>query len=591
MRIDRSIRLALLALFVFTSLASAQPAARSAPAALQMIEVAERGGQILSFRHLAGATVVELRGTKIEPQASARMKIQSRPGFLELDINRGDIKGLVPARRFGKDFLTYVVWGVSVDGAAMNLGEITFDQSGPISINITTPYQTFWLMVTAEPDFAVNDPSPVVVMYSINQDNIVTANKALAVPGKLIYYTYYSRYDTSPAALTQGVPNELLQARKAVELAAASGILAAPSPPGEEPLPDEVRTRQTLEQAREYLAQSESAFRAGGNTQETIQFARTAAQIAENARALALGAVGGIVVRQLERDLTHLRAELEQLRAEVARLSPENESLRKEIARLRERVQQLEAALAAEQRSSQEARARAEEAERKLLALAQQLNSLEEALERAQTENGLLRDERDKICAELRRQLASLGQLTQQGGSLVLTLASDILFDFNSFELRAGARENLAKLSVLRLLLFPQADVRYEGHTDLVGEDDYNQWLSEQRALAVYRYFLEESLAHPTDPAAGEADQQHLAAVQPLLAMNYAAARRTTAQRQQLLAALGDSVGGKGEREPVVNTSAAEERNRRVVLLFPPAQVGQLTALCEARATGTDSQR
>jgi hypothetical protein len=48
------------------------------------IEVSERGGQILSFRHLAGSTVVEMRGTEIEPRAEAKMKIESRRGFLEI---------------------------------------------------------------------------------------------------------------------------------------------------------------------------------------------------------------------------------------------------------------------------------------------------------------------------------------------------------------------------------------------------------------------------------------------------------------------------------------------------------------------------
>lgn len=88
---------------------------------------------------------------------------------MELDINQRGITGLKPAHLFGKDFLTYVLWAVSVDGKAANLGEITFDGPNPVSINVTTPYQTFWLMVTAEPDYAVSAPSPQVVLYSVSQ--------------------------------------------------------------------------------------------------------------------------------------------------------------------------------------------------------------------------------------------------------------------------------------------------------------------------------------------------------------------------------------------------------------------------------------
>ncbi len=570
---SQSLRLALVltaTLLVASSLHGQQPtpAAVTLPADIQAVEVTEPDGQILSFRHLSGTTVVEMKGTKVEPAASARMKIESRRGFLEIDINRGDIKKLRPARYFGQDFLTYVLWAVSVDGAAMNLGEITFDRSGPVSINVTTPYQTFWLMLTAEPDFAVNDPSPVVVLYSINQDAIDTGNKALPVPGKLLYHTYYSRYDTSPAPLKSSVPNELLQARKAVELASKSGILATPAATGEEPLPDETRTRETFERARAYLDQAEGAFRDRGKSREAIQFARTAAQIAENARALALGAVGGIYIRKLARELDRLRAEAEECRKELAALRAEAEECRKELAALRDRMEQLEAELAAE-------RQRRAEAEDKLRAL-------REALDEARGQNARLREDREAICAELRRQLSSLGQLTEQGDSMVLTLASDILFDLGSYKLRPGARESLAKLTVLRMLLFPDAGVRYEGHTDRSGKDDYNQWLSEQRALAVHRYFLEEGLSRQTEADTRDALELRLATVQKLAGMSYASSRRSPSEREQLLAELGDTVQGKGEREPVEDVPGPSELNRRVVLLFPPAQLGQASSLCQS---------
>ncbi len=193
---------------------------------LRVIEVNEPDGQILSYRHLAGSTDIRMRGTRLAPKAEIKLKIGSRPGFVELDINRGGITGLEPAHRLGKDFLTYVLWAVSVDGKASNLGEITFDGDRPVPVNLTTPYQTFWLMVTAEPNYAVVDPSAQVVLYSVKQASS-GENDALPIEGDLFFFTHYAAYETTPGGALDAIPNQLLQARKAVELASKSGLLAA----------------------------------------------------------------------------------------------------------------------------------------------------------------------------------------------------------------------------------------------------------------------------------------------------------------------------------------------------------------------------
>jgi hypothetical protein len=281
-------------------------------AQLRVIDVNEPDGQILSYRHLAGSTEVHMRGTRLAPEAQVKLKIGSRPGFVELDINRGGISGLKPAHRLGKDFLTYVLWAVSVDGKASNLGEITFDGEQPVSVNLTTPYQTFWLMVTAEPNYAVVDPSAQVVLYSVKQGSS-SENAALPIKGDLFFFTHYAAYETAPGGAVDGSPNQLLQARKAVELASKSGVLAAGGK-GNAILKEEAYTHEALAQARTFLARSEAAYTKDPKDQAVVQFARTSAQSAENARALAMGAVGGLMVRQLESELAGVRGELAKLR-------------------------------------------------------------------------------------------------------------------------------------------------------------------------------------------------------------------------------------------------------------------------------------
>jgi len=304
-------RLQILGFLLFGTLI--RPAAAqqdSSPSAMQSIDLREPDGQILSYRYQATATDVRLQGTRHSPNARIKLKIGSRPGFVELDINRGDISGLEPAQRFGKDFLTYVLWAVSVDGRASNLGEITFENQSPVSINVTTPYQTFWLMVTAEPDYAVADPSPIVVLYSVDQNDAPTERRAQRIDGKLSYYTHYTAYDTSPAKPASG-PNELLQARKALELASSARVRTADRALAN--VKEDERTGKTLALARTYMDKAEAAYAKDPKGSDVVQFSRTAAQIAENGRALTLGAAGDIAIRRLETELQTIQSEMKTL--------------------------------------------------------------------------------------------------------------------------------------------------------------------------------------------------------------------------------------------------------------------------------------
>jgi hypothetical protein len=306
-------RLRVLLILVFATVSYADgPVLAQKTVQLRMIEVNEPGGQILSYRHLAGSTEVHMQGTRLAPDAQVKLKIGSRPGFVEMDINRGGISGLKPAYLLGKDFLTYVLWAVSVDGKASNLGEITFEGDRPVPVNVTTPYQTFWLMVTAEPNYAVVDPSPQVVLYSVKQVSM-SEGAALPIKGDLFFFTHYAAYETAPGGAPDSIPNQLRQARKAVELASRSGVLAGGGK-SNTTLKEAAHAHEALTQAKAFLARSEAAYKKDPRDQAVVQFARTSAQSAENARALAMGAVGGVLVRQLESDLAQVRDELTKLK-------------------------------------------------------------------------------------------------------------------------------------------------------------------------------------------------------------------------------------------------------------------------------------
>jgi len=94
--------------------------------------------------------------------------------------------------------------------------------------------------------------------------------------------------------------------------------------------------------------------------------------------------------------------------------------------------------------------------------------------------------------AELQRQIDVLEAETTDRG-LVLTLG-DVLFTTGSSTLQNGASNRLDKL-VAFLNQYPERRVAIEGHTDNVGNADYNQGLSQRRAESVQTYLTQHGIA------------------------------------------------------------------------------------------------
>src|SRR2546422_10033321 len=110
---------------------------------------------------------VPFHGTTRLPRlkGSAKVRRQGRRGTrVELRI-----ENLPRAYELGGVYTTYVLWAISPDGHVDNLGEIKRSGSGIIDskIDVTTPLQTFALILTAEPHFLVHSPSRMVVMENL----------------------------------------------------------------------------------------------------------------------------------------------------------------------------------------------------------------------------------------------------------------------------------------------------------------------------------------------------------------------------------------------------------------------------------------
>jgi outer membrane protein OmpA-like peptidoglycan-associated protein len=109
--------------------------------------------------------------------------------------------------------------------------------------------------------------------------------------------------------------------------------------------------------------------------------------------------------------------------------------------------------------------------------------------------------EKAELRQRLEHQLNMILETRQTARGLIVNI-SDVLFDFNKYTLKPGAREKMAKVSGI-LLAYPGLRLQLEGHTDSIGTDDYNLVLSQRRADAVRDYLVSQGVPEPNVTAIG----------------------------------------------------------------------------------------
>ena len=124
------------------------------------ITVVARTTKAINYNHRSGSTMIGFQGTALMPAARGEAKVESKQGVIKIDA---DMERLGPATAFGQEYLTYVMWAVTPEGRATNVGEVLLN-GGKSKLDATTELQSFALIITAEPYFAVTQPSDVVVM-------------------------------------------------------------------------------------------------------------------------------------------------------------------------------------------------------------------------------------------------------------------------------------------------------------------------------------------------------------------------------------------------------------------------------------------
>ncbi len=443
-----------------------------------------RTTKAVNYRLRGEPIEVDLRGTELMANASGKAKVEGKKSSVEIDAK---LESMDDPTRFGLEYLTYVLWAVSPQGRAVNLGELVLDH-GNSHVKAITDMQTFGMIVTAEPYFAVNQPGNVVVMENvvpagIRQENIEAKYELLA---RGTYSATQTRIENAIFGIDKKTPRALFEARNAVRIARNASA--------------EKYAAAILSKAGQQLQQAEAAYAHKQSKSAVETAAREAVGTAEEARVMAVkkraeeeaaaaGAAREAQAKALADAEGKRRADAEAARAQAETARAEAERMKAEAQRAaQEAAQQREAA----ERAKQEADAArgAAEAQQRVLA------AETEKARRAAEESERLRQQAERDKADLRaRLLAQLNTIlaTRDTARGLIANMSDVLFKTGSFELLGGARERLAKVSGI-VLAYPGLHLDVEGHTDIVGGDEYNMQLSQRRAQAVRDYLVQQGI-------------------------------------------------------------------------------------------------
>jgi outer membrane protein OmpA-like peptidoglycan-associated protein len=501
--------------------------------------VVSRTTKAVDYRHRGGSTRVDLKGTELMPQASGEARVESKAGRVEIDAK---LSGMEPANKFGLEYLTYVLWAITPEGRANNLGEVLLDD-GKSELRVTTGLQAFGLIVTAEPYFAVTQPSDLVVAQNVIRKDTKGREEGIDVRYELLPRGLYASQVEPLRDVVYGIdtkaPLDLFEARNAVRIARSAKA--------------ETYATSSFAKAEQDLKQAEDYYRRKQGRTPIGTVAREAVQTAEEARVMSL--------KRQEEERVEKEKEAAAAREAQAKAEAEAETKRREQAETeRASAEQAKAAaeLAKQQAdlAAQKAAQEKQEADAaKSAALAQQQAlAAENEKARAQTEEaerGRQKAEAEKaeMRARLLQQLNSVLVTRDTARGLIATMP-DVLFETNSFSLRPAARERLAKVAGI-LLAYPDLRLEVDGHTDSVGSDAYNQQLSEKRAASVRDYLAQQGIPISSVVVMGFGKTQPIAS-------NATVAGRQQNRRVELVVSgevIGTKIGG--------DSSAVERQPRR----------------------------
>ena len=503
--------------------------------------VTSRTVQAVNYQHRSGSSKVDFAGTDLMPSANGVAKVNSKRGSIEIDAEFGNLQ---KPTTFGNEYLTYVMWAISPEGRAVNLGEVLVGGNDRSKLRATTDLQSFALIVTAEPYYAVRQPSNAVILENVVREETKGTTEAVNAKYELMERGGYipTGYKFDPVVLNANLPLEFFEARNALRIAQSEGA--------EQYAPDSYRHAVELMNTADSDATDKHI-----DKKPLIAISRQAVESAEDARAIAVKKINDIAMADVLQDSADAQARSQQQAADATRQKQQAE-LDAAKAQANEAQADSDAANAQAARAQAEsdaARARNESADAQAatakaqsdMAANQAASDTAISAAQADAEQSRLAAQQANLNAQqadadkaamrtkLAEQLNSILQTRDSARGLIVSM-SDVLFDTGKFSLKPGAREKLAKVAGI-LLAYPGLNIEVGGYTDNVGGDAMNQTLSENRANSVRDYLVQEGVATGSVSAKGFGNSLPVAS-------NENSAGRQQNRRVELLVS-GDAIG------------------------------------------------
>jgi outer membrane protein OmpA-like peptidoglycan-associated protein len=471
-------------------IAAGAPAAHANAAAGNppQVSTTSRSLKALDYRRAGSSVTIYFVATDQASGASGSAKVQSKANRIQIDAR---FTGLPDSSKFGLEYLTYVLWAISPQGRAVNLGEV-INKNGNAQLKASVDMQTFGMIVTAEPYYAVAQPGDEVVLENAVPEKMLNRVENVSTSYNLISKGSYSQSNTPIENAIFGVdrkaPSYLFQARNAVRIArnAHADTYAATS----------------FKKATDQLQQAETAYQGRKNSKIVIAAARNAVETAEESRVIAIQKKteeDAQRAAEAERQAAAAREAKAQAdaaaqaaaAAQAEMMRQEADKARTDAERAKAQADAAAAAALAQQKQAEAARA---------AALVQQQQA-EAAAAQAQQAAASAEKDRADMRAQLLAQLNAVLQTQDTARGLIVNM-SDVLFDTGKYTLKQPTQVKLAKISGI-LLAHPGLTLQIEGHTDSVGSDEMNQRLSEQRADAVRDFLASQGVAASSMTAKG----------------------------------------------------------------------------------------